>query len=878
MDAARQAQARFFECRVRRVHRSTKLSAVVIGIALFSALLQAAPADEAPTYQFDSGFLMGSSLGAGGLERFNKASAIDPGVYQVDVFVNGAFRSRKAVEFRAVGKEVVPCLESSFLVGAGVLASNISSDGVEPGAAQDASAAVCLSLGQRIAGARAAFDLPRLRLDLSIPQALMKRAVRGAVDKADLDPGVPVGFLNYDTNYFRASNSGSTSESMYLGMNFGANAGMWRFRQQSSYNYQNGPGYGGGHWNSIRAYAQRALPLLNSELTIGQSYTSGTLFSSVGFEGAQLATDERMLPDSQRGFAPVVRGIASTNARVVVRQGNNEIYQTTVAPGPFVIDDLYPTSFQGDLQVIVTEADGRVSSFTVPFSAVPDSMRPGASRYAATVGRVRNVADSRAAFGELTYQRGLTNSLTANAGVRAAGDYQALLAGVVTGTPIGALGANATYSIAKDPAGGSNLTGWRTELTYSQSFQPTGTNFALAGYRYSTGGFREMADALGSLSAHDSGQVWQSSTFQLRNQIVANLSQSLGDYGQLFLTAGVSDYHGDNKGRDTQFQFSYNNSYRAVSYGVSIGRQRTGALFGLGSSQPLGGPAQNATMANIVMFTVSVPLGTGPRAASASASVARRSDGGTSYQTSVAGMADEAQTLSYGVSAGHETPDGVTNVSGNLQKRLPVATVGASVSQGQGFWQAGASARGAAVVHAGGLTFGPYVSDTFGLVEAQGASGAGVRNGLGARVDGAGFAIVPSLSPYRYNDVALDSQGINRNAELDGSQQRVAPSAGAVVRLKFATRTGHALLVRAAMDDGKQLPLGATVYGSDGASIGMVGQGGQVYARVADREGRLTVKWGDSPAERCEIPFQLSEQAAEEVLYRFDATCRPVGP
>ncbi|HET7837039.1 MAG TPA: FimD/PapC N-terminal domain-containing protein, partial [Variovorax sp.] len=207
---------------------------MLAGLALSSGRLQAEPAEEAPSYQFDSGFLMGSSLGAGGLERFNKVSTVDPGVYQVDVFVNGAFRSRKAVEFRAGGKEVVPCLEDAFLIGAGVLAANLApaDAGAQADGAQGAAGAVCLPLGQRVAGARATFDLPRLRLDLSIAQALMKRAVRGAVDKGELDPGVPAGFVNYDTNYFRASNSGSASESMYLGMNFGANAGMWRLRQQ----------------------------------------------------------------------------------------------------------------------------------------------------------------------------------------------------------------------------------------------------------------------------------------------------------------------------------------------------------------------------------------------------------------------------------------------------------------------------------------------------------------------------------------------------------------------------------------------------------------------------------------------------------------------
>ncbi len=83
-----------------------------------------------------------------------------------------------------------------------------------------------------------------------------------------------------------------------------------------------------------------------------------------------------MLPDSLRGYAPVVRGIANSNARVTVFQGKSQLYETTVAPGPFAIDDLFATNFSGDLTVVVTEADGSVSTFTVPFSAVPQSMRP----------------------------------------------------------------------------------------------------------------------------------------------------------------------------------------------------------------------------------------------------------------------------------------------------------------------------------------------------------------------------------------------------------------------------------------------------------------------------------------------------------------------
>ncbi|WP_177335341.1 fimbria/pilus outer membrane usher protein, partial [Klebsiella variicola] len=86
--------------------------------------------------------------------------------------------------------------------------------------------------------------------------------------------------------------------------------------------------------------------------------------------------DERMWPQGKRGYAPEVHGVASSSARVVIKQLGKVIYETHVPPGPFYIDDLYNTRYQGDLQVKVIEANGKVSRFTVPYSAVPDSVRP----------------------------------------------------------------------------------------------------------------------------------------------------------------------------------------------------------------------------------------------------------------------------------------------------------------------------------------------------------------------------------------------------------------------------------------------------------------------------------------------------------------------
>lgn len=98
-----------------------------------------------------------------------------------------------------------------------------------------------------------------------------------------------------------------------------------------------------------------------------------------------------MQPESRRGFAPTVHGIASSNARVRVLQNGNVIYETTVAPGPFTISDLYPTGYGGDLQVVVTEADGSEHTQSLPYSASVNAVRQGVTQYAVSAGQYHDL-------------------------------------------------------------------------------------------------------------------------------------------------------------------------------------------------------------------------------------------------------------------------------------------------------------------------------------------------------------------------------------------------------------------------------------------------------------------------------------------------------
>lgn len=834
-------------------------------------------AAENSQYTFDESLFLGGDFGKG-LKRFNADNNTPAGKYSVDIYLNGRFIQRDSVDFvnNLAQKESEPCLSREFYVQSGVNESALP-QGDELAKSQ------CKSPETLLKGASWSFDQPRLRLDLYIPQALLTRSPRDAVPVESWDAGESLMFLNYSTNYYQSryrSGSGGTSQYGFLGLKSGINLGLWQLRQQSSATYSQSPSRSRYQWQSLQTYMQRPIAALDSNLMIGQSYSGGSLFGSMAYNGVKLETDQRMWPQSRRGYAPEIRGTAQTNARVVVSQNGRTIYETNVPQGPFVIDDLSSTHYEGDLKVEIIEVDGRSSTFTVPFSAVPDSMRPGVSRYNAVVGRARDYGDTQNLFGDFTYERGISNSFTGNLGLRIADDYQAILAGGVWSHWLGAFGLNTTWSHAQIDDNQSQ-SGWRVQASYSRTFDYTGTNVALAGYRYSTEGYRELSDVLGERASkkHGSNNVFKSDTLNQRNQFTAMINQSLGDYGSLYLSGSVMDYY-DNQSRNTQLQVGYSNSWKNISYNLAISRQQSvyRNQIDMDGSEQGRSRSYLGNTENLITLTFSIPLSFGGRDNYISTSLSHADSSGNSGQTSVSGMLDDAGTLNYSVYAGYqqnrESQAGSTkNWGANLQKNSAFGTLNGSYSASSDYTQWGVGGRGAAVIHRGGITLGPYLSETFGLVEAKGAKGALVKNGQGARIDSNGYAIVPSLTPYRYNTISLDPKGINKHTELKSTQSRVIPYAGAAVKASFDTLSGYGVLIKAKINGTEALPMGASVLDDQNNVVGMSGQASLIYARVRERQGILTVKWGDSPQEMCRVSYVLPESSEQQELVSVAGQC-----
>ncbi|MBJ5304214.1 fimbria/pilus outer membrane usher protein, partial [Salmonella enterica subsp. enterica serovar London] len=230
--------------------------------------------------------------------------------------------------------------------------------------------------------------------------------------------------LSYSLNAYRSEYDNGNNDTFYGAFNSGVNLAGWRFRATGNYNWAKN---GGSNLDFQNRYVQRDITALRSQLIMGEAYTTGETFDSVNIRGARLYSDSRMLPSSQASYAPIIRGVANSNARVTITQGGYKIYETTVPPGAFIIDDLSPSGFGSDLIVTIEEADGSRRTFSQPFSSVMQMQRPGVARWDFSIGQMKDDSlrhEPNLIQGSFYY--GINNYVTGYAGLQVTdNDYSA---------------------------------------------------------------------------------------------------------------------------------------------------------------------------------------------------------------------------------------------------------------------------------------------------------------------------------------------------------------------------------------------------------------------------------------------------------------------
>ncbi len=784
------------------------------------------------------------------ITRFNGKFKIPPGLYVSDIYLNDQLLGRENVIVRADKEESVICFNQALIKLTGFRISLLSPT-QQDALRQENS---CTALESLQPSSQARMVLGDMRLNLQIPQAWLNRAARGYVDPELWEEGSNALYASYDNSYFKQESGKFDTESFYSKLGGSINFHGWMFRHAGAWRWNKD---NGNHYAVLSNNLQRDITPLRARLLIGDANSSGTMFNAFMFRGIRLATAEQMLPDSQRGYAPVVRGIAQTNARVQIRQNNALIYETTVPPGEFAINDIYPSGYGGNLRVTVTESDGRETAFIVPYASVSEMIRPGSYRYSLLIGTLRNqnVSYTPKVF-QATVQYGINNWLTGYSGLLGTGDYLAGLIGGAIGTSIGAFALDTTGARFDD--GISAQSGISIRGSYSKFISATNSTISVAAYRFSSSGYLDLANATQLVDLHQKkNQRPGTSLNRPHNRLSLTLNQQLGESGGNIYTSGYIENYWGRQGSDVQYQLGYNNRFQRVNYGVSINRAKTANYS---ETQYL--------------FSFSLPLGRGSSTPYVN-SYTTRSDDGISTQLALSGVLGEKNQFDYNAGVARENNgDSSGNVSGSY--RFNNTQLKASYAQGKNYRSYTAGMNGSLVVLPDALVASPYSGDTQAVVQAKGAAGATIEGYPGVVFNEAGYALVPYLTPYRINKIAIDPSGMALDVELESTVKQVVPRAGAIVKVNYPTKQGNAVLIHAQLPDGEALPFGASVKTEDGRDVGIVAQGGQMYLRLQDRTNRLQVSWGPQSRYTCLFEVNLPENTPkrQRKFQRFNTTCR----
>lgn len=836
---------------VKRIHCSLySVPGLFLAILLGCDIYRHAYAAENDGFaSFDTYFLRHTPDQKIDVTQFSHRHAIPPGYYDVGVMLNGRSVGQMRLLVQKEANKSVICTTRPLINLIPIKAGDIDRKKIAMLDEKDR----CLSLEQVLPSATAYIDISTLHMMISVPQALLRHQAQNEVPASQWDEGINALIVGYDANYYQSKQQGDLYQSFYNGDNIGLNMFGFMFRHRGSMNWQK---ESGSHYRSLRNYVEHGISALQARIVVGDTDTSGNLFDSFSLRGVTLHSDDNMLPDSRRGYAPMIRGVAETNARVSVRQNNALLYETTVPPGPFSIDDLYPTGYGGDLQVTVRESDGRISQFMVPYAAVPQLVRPDITRYSLSAGTVRNMnLSSREGVAQVTLQRGINNLLTGYGGVLTTRDYHAFLLGGATGSTWGALALDTTH--AQTVTAHRDLSGQSYRATYSKAFNASNSTVTFSAWRYSSSGFLGLNDALRVIDNDRHPQSTASDALypSPRSRISASLSQQFPhNWGQLYLTAIRQNYWGDSK-RNNQFQVGYSHSFRALSWSVSVNRVRSRegeeTQYTLGLSIPLGGWAHHHHLNMNVSHDAQ----------------------GMSSLASVNGTLGTEQAFDYSLGLRqNRSPRTSANAAANWH--TPYTSLQGSVEVGHRSQSWSTGLQGSLAVLSDGITSSPWHSETMALVEAPFASGAAVEGHPGLMLNGQGRALVPYLLPYRLNEIILDPKGLPQDVELKSTKQMIAPHTGALVRVDFATSRGRAVLIHSTLPGGKSLPFGATVQDEQGNNLGLVAQGNMIYVRLPPGRSRLRVTSGDSTL--CTLSLQLNERSVvQNGFERFNQTCLP---
>lgn len=793
----------------------------------------------AASYSFDPAFIRMSNKDNNDipdLNYFSRADGFMPGEYSVDIVLNNERIGNENIVFEPTQSgKVVPLFSTAILKKWGVDTENLnlSNDTIPSNELED-----------KIDGFNSTFDKNKQILYVNIPLKWIYHPEWSELPPQSWDDGETALLLNYRYSDVRQKYNSDTKETQTLSINTGLNIGGWRVRN-NGYWSTNEQG-----WTNLNTFVRHDYSFgQGGQLTIGQTSTEDGILESFPYEGISISSDDGMIVPWMSTYSPVVRGVAYTPAQVIVRQNNVIIWQGDVPAGPFELQDIFPL-YAGDMEVEIHESNGEVRRYTQASSTLPVLQREGRFRYYTAVGQYRNVGNpngDRPKFLQFSGAWGIGWDTTVYGGLIAADTYNSVVIGLGKYMPL--LGAiSLDFSHSKSDSFVRNSSGKEqgqlTRLTYARGFESTGTYLSVTGYWYGSSEYYSFNDYQQNKSSYDYPYSYRS-----RYKVSSQLQQDIGDAGQITLAADLNDYINEENGQ--QYRLAYSLPIMGISTSLSLTYNKQ--------------PQYNDTD-KAIFASVSVPFSVLSNYNSASFTTNVYKTKNTSdIQTGVSGSLLD-QRLYYSVMEGFHNGDENSN-SGNATIRYKTAKgeIQSTWSHQKQGRQLQLSANGGVVLHSGGLVLTQALSldGANALIDTNGVGNIKVKRGIGLYTDQNGYTVVPYLSPYQKNSIALDVNKVSDTTEIIKSDAYVTPSRGALVRAKFNVVSGHKALINLVRPNGESVPFGSltslTGDHSNQSVTGIVSDNGQVWMSGLPDRGELMAQWGDDGKSNCNAPFSFNK-------------------
>lgn len=707
-------------------------------------------------------------------------------------------------------------------------------------------------------GITARIDRGKSELLVSIPQALLKYSDPDWTPPAQWDEGVPGILLDYTLsgNKYQGRNTSNSAFSSYGTL--GANYRGWRLRS----NYQASL-YSSGYGNDQRqlttttAYVARALKEAGANLTIGKNYLQSDVFDSINYSGMAIASDDRMLPQALRGYAPQLSGVANSNARVTVTRGDSIIYEKMVPPGEFVIQDLTDAA-SGQLKMTIREENGEERVSTIETSNVPFLTRPGHIRYKAMAGQMNQTNGSIKpilATGEASVGVFSGGSVFGGA-VLTNEKYYAFNGGIgYDMNTLGAMSVDVTRSSSQLEH--QTLRGESYRFNYSKVFDSIDSQITFAGYRFSEKNYLSLDNFVAMKVSPDFTSTNKESYNLVASKNFRDLGLSINAiYNRQTYWQDVSDSNSYGLSVSKSFDFG---SLKNVNAYFSLNRTEYKTSF----------ISQEQKNDNAVYFSLSIPL----NSQSYFSTAMRLNNGSLLPSTTYTNNSDPRNAWSIGSYSSGSFSN--TNLNGNLNMYRDAFTATLNTSMRRDDYYLGGSIKSGITATEYGIAAhrDGYAGNTRLMVDTGGIEGVyvgGRGNNNAIPTNSSGIAVINNVPDYYRTNYSIDTNLLPDDVESTNPNIQMVLTEGAIGYRKLNVYRGIKALIKVTDPQGRAIPFGSSVEEiQERRQVGVVGENGETYISGVGGQALLSVLTNDG--QRCQ--FQLPNEGLS-LSFSLPVVCR----